>query len=50
MLKTVMRSKVTFTVLFKFSTNNMYDFYNWGGKAGNVLLRISARIKSLKGS
>ena len=50
MLKTVMRSKVTFIVLLKFFTKHMYDFYNLEGKAVNVLLKISAKIKSLKRS
>lgn len=50
MLKTVMRSKVTFIVLFKFFTKHMNDFYNLEGNAVNVLLKISAKIKSLKGS
>ena len=50
MLKTVMRSKVTFIILLKFFTKHMYDFYNLEGKAVNVLLKISAKIKSLKRS
>lgn len=50
MLKTVMRSKVTFIVLFKYFTKHMYDFYNLEAKAVNVLVKISAKIKSLKGS